>query len=72
MAVETGKLRGMSDEELQKEADGLREEVWKLRLQKVTGQLQDPNRVTRARRDLARVLTIQREREISAAGGSGR
>jgi large subunit ribosomal protein L29 len=72
MAVETGKLRGMSDEELRKEADGLREEVWKLRLQKVTGQLQDPNRVTRARRDLARVLTIQREREISAVGGSSR
>jgi len=69
MALESGKLRGMSDTELQKEADGLREEVWKLRMQKVTGQLQDPNRVTRARRDLARVLTIQREREIGPSDG---
>ena len=72
MAVELGKLRGMSEEELAKEEDGLREEIWKLRLQKPTGQLQDPNRVTRARKDLARVLTVARERQLAAAKEAGK
>jgi len=72
MVVDLGKLRGMSEEELSKEESGLREEIWKLRMQKATGQLQDPNRVTRARKDLARVLTVQRERQIAAAKESGR
>jgi large subunit ribosomal protein L29 len=70
MATDTGKLRGMSDAELQKEEAGLREEVWKLKMQQVTGQLQDPNRVKIARRGLARVLTIRRERELEAAKGA--
>lgn len=72
MAVDLDKLRGMSEDELKKEENGLREEVWKLRMQKATGQLQDPNRVTRARKDLARVLTVQRARQIAAAKESGR
>jgi large subunit ribosomal protein L29 len=47
---------------LDKEEQGLREEIWKLRIQKTTGQLQDHHRVRQVRRDLARVLTIKRER----------
>jgi len=63
MALNTTKLRNMSPAELDKEEEQLRQGVWKLRLQMTTGQLQDPGKVARARRDLARVLTVKRERE---------
>jgi large subunit ribosomal protein L29 len=64
MALDTAKLRNLSIEDLDKEALSLREAVWKLRLQLTTGQLQDPQKVTAARKDLARVLTVRREREL--------
>jgi large subunit ribosomal protein L29 len=72
MALNTTKLRNMSTAELNKEEEQLRQGIWKLRLQMTTGQLQDPGKVTRARKDLARVLTVKRERERSAAAESQR
>ena len=62
MAVDLSKLRNMNPEELDKEARELREEIWKLRLQRSTGQLQDAGKVRRRRHDLARVLTVQRQK----------
>ena len=62
MAIDVAKLREKSADELDKEEQGLREEIWKLRIQKTTGQLQDHHHVRQVRRDLARVLTIKRER----------
>ena len=62
MAIDVAKLREKSADELDKEEQGLRGEIWKLRIQKTTGQLQDHHRVRQVRRDLARVLTIKRER----------
>ena len=61
------KLRNMTPEALQKEELGLREEIWKLRIQLTTGQLQDPQKVRRVRRDLARVLTIRKENALSGS-----
>ena len=72
MAKALAKLRGMTVEELDKEEGELREEIWKLRLQLTTGQLQDPQKVARTRRDLARVLTLKRERELETERGGGR
>lgn len=72
MGLEPGRLRNMSSVELEREEEQLREGIWKLRLQMTTGQLQDPSKVTRARRDLARVLTIKRERERAAETGGSR
>jgi large subunit ribosomal protein L29 len=66
------KLRNMSPEELDKEEMELREEVWKLRLQRTTGQLQDPYKVRQARRNLARLLTVRRELAGGAAKGASR
>ena len=51
-----------------KEERNLRGAVWKLRLQLTTGQLQDPQRVRRARKDLARLMTMKRERELDLRG----
>jgi large subunit ribosomal protein L29 len=67
MALEVRKLHGMSPEELDKEERALREEIWKLRLQRSTGQLQQPRKVLTARRDLARVLTVKRQRGMGAS-----
>ena len=71
MSLESVKLRNMSPAELDKEEEQLRQGIWKLRLQMTTGQLQDPQKVARARRDLARVLTIKRERERASEAGRG-
>ena len=71
MAKDIGKFRKMSADALDKEEHGLREEVWKLRLQMTTGQLQDPQKVQRAKKDLARVLTVKRELELQATRKSG-
>ena len=49
------------DELLDKERD-LAEQLFALRLQKVTGQLEKPSRVSAVRKDLARVLTVLREK----------
>ena len=69
MALNPTKLRNMSPAELDKEEDQLRQGIWKLRLQMTTGQLQDPSKVARARKDLARVLTVKRERERAGEAG---
>jgi ribosomal protein L29 len=68
MATELTKLRGMSPHELGEEERALREEIWKLRLQRSTGQLQDAHKVRRQRRALAQVLTIRREKQLATAG----
>lgn len=65
MALEITKLRGLGPEELDQEAQSLREEIWKLRLAGARGQLQDPRKVRRARKDLARVMTVMRELELA-------
>ncbi|QBI20460.1 50S ribosomal protein L29 [Egibacter rhizosphaerae] len=60
-------LRELSDEELVEQHDELKEELFNLRFQMATGQLDNPRRLQQVRRDIARVLTVQRERELSAA-----
>jgi large subunit ribosomal protein L29 len=57
-------LRDLSAEEMQGKADELREELFNLRFQLATGQIENVSRIRTVRRDLARVKTIQREREL--------
>ena len=52
---------------LEKEKE-LREASWKLRLQKATGQLENPSRLKTVRRDIARLKTYQRALELKAEG----
>lgn len=70
MALDLTKTRAMTLDELNKEELELREEIWKLRLQQSTGQLQDVGKIRRRRHDLARVLTVRRE--LSTASAKGR
>ncbi len=66
MALDMVKIRAMTLDELNKEERELREEIWKIRLQRSTGQLRDWGKVRRKRHDLARVLTVRRELSTSS------
>ncbi len=54
-------LRQQTVEELEAKELELVEQLFALRLQKVTGQLENPSKITGAKRDLARVLTVLSE-----------
>jgi large subunit ribosomal protein L29 len=58
-------LRDMDDAELAKQVGTLRKEVFGLRFSSATGELDDTAGVGRAKRDLARALTVARERALS-------
>ena len=59
-------IRKMSDEELSNELASLKEELFKLRFQLATNQLDNPAQITQVKRDIARVKTIQREKQLAA------
>ena len=59
-------IRDLGEDELrQKEAES-REELFRLRLRGATGQIENKMKARAARRDLARILTIRRERGAAA------
>jgi large subunit ribosomal protein L29 len=57
-------LRELTDDELQQKGQELVEELFNLRFQLATGQIENIGRITAVRRDIARVKTIQRERQL--------
>jgi large subunit ribosomal protein L29 len=61
--MKASQVRDQTTEELQDRERDLSEQLFALRLQKVTGQLEKPARVRQVRKDLARVLTILHERQ---------
>jgi ribosomal protein L29 len=63
------KYRGMEPEVLAKEEAELRTAIWKMKVQKGTGQITDPLRLAVIKRDLARLLTVHRERETAGTPG---
>ena len=63
--MDAKQLRDMEDAELLKQVATLRKEVLGLRFANATGELDDTAAVGRARRDLARALTVARERELA-------
>jgi large subunit ribosomal protein L29 len=67
MASKTAELRNMDTEELESRLGETRQELFNLRFQLVTGQLDNNSRVGEVRRLVARIETILREREIEAA-----
>ena len=62
-------LRGMDDERLVEELRKAKEELFNLRFQSATGQLQSHGRLRAVRRDIARIYTILRERELGIDTG---
>jgi large subunit ribosomal protein L29 len=62
-------LRGFDDERLVEELRKAKEELFNLRFQSATGQLEDHGRLRAVRRDIARIYTEMRERELGISAG---
>jgi large subunit ribosomal protein L29 len=62
-------LRGFDDERLVEELRKAKEELFNLRFQSATGQLESHGRLRAVRRDIARIYTILRERELGIDNG---
>jgi large subunit ribosomal protein L29 len=56
----------MTDEQILDAIEDNKESLFNLRFQKASGQLEDPNALQRTKRDLARLNTILRERQLAA------
>jgi large subunit ribosomal protein L29 len=67
MPTEADELRNVETEELETRLNDTRQELFNLRFQLVTGQLDNTARVSQVRRQVARIETLLREREIEAA-----
>jgi large subunit ribosomal protein L29 len=58
-------LRDLTDDELERKLHDLKDELWRLRFQLATQQLENPMRIREVRKAYARTMTIIREREIA-------
>ena len=65
--MELKKMREMTEVELNTELDKMKKELFNLRFQHVTGQLENPVKMREVKRDIARVKTIIREKELAKA-----
>jgi large subunit ribosomal protein L29 len=63
--VKVEKIRELTDEELVRKVSDYKEELFNLRFQIATGQLDNPMRIRDVRKNIARCKTILRQREIS-------
>lgn len=68
--MKSNKIREMNDKELQDELKELKSEFFKLRFQYATNQLENPMKLNLIKKDIARVKTIIREREIKSTASS--
>lgn len=59
-------IRDMNETELNQKLVGLKDELFNLRFQLATGQLENPMRIKEVKKTIARIKTIQREQEIKA------
>ena len=60
-------LNEMKDDDLQLKLNELKQELFNLRFSHATGQLANPMQMVNCKRDIARIKTIQRERELKKA-----
>ncbi len=63
--MDVKKIRAMSQSELATEEARLKKELFNLRFQHVTGQLENPVQMKELKKDIARVKTVMRENELS-------
>ena len=66
--MKISEVRALSSEELSNELERLRRHLFDLRAQAVTERLEDPTMIAKAKTDIARLLTVQRQRELDIAG----
>lgn len=69
VGVSPGELRELTDEELAERLLESKEELFNLRFQMATGQLNNNRRLRTVRQEIARIYTVLRERELGLATG---
>ncbi|HEY4915442.1 MAG TPA: 50S ribosomal protein L29 [Solirubrobacteraceae bacterium] len=69
--MKASEIRDLDDSELTKRLVELRKEVFGLRFSNATGELDNTAGIGRAKRDLARALTVARERQLTGIAGQG-
>ncbi len=57
-------FRAMTEEELKNKLNELKEQLYKLRFQNALGQIQNPMKIKEVKKDIARIYTVIREREL--------
>ena len=67
--MKPSEVRDKTSEELARKAAELKEEIFRLKFRAKTGQLAQTTNIKKAKKDLARVKTVAREREIAEAKG---
>jgi large subunit ribosomal protein L29 len=60
-------LRELTDDQLVERADSAKEELFNLRFQLATGQLDDSSSIKKVRHEIARIATVMRQRDIEPA-----
>ncbi len=63
--MELNKMREMTTAELNDELNKMKKDLFNLRFQHVTGQLENPIQMRNTKRDIARVKTVIREKELA-------
>ena len=64
--MKANEIRDMNSEEQKEKLASLKEELFNLRFQHATGQLDNPMKIKEVKKDIARIKTIQREAELAA------
>mgnify|MGYP004539453635 CR=1 FL=1 len=64
-AKELKEIRGLSVEDLEKKLQGLKKDLFMLRMQHATNQLDNPMQIAAVKKDIARIKTIIREKQIN-------
>jgi large subunit ribosomal protein L29 len=62
--MKAAELRDLSDEELRGKLQELQEELFNLRFQLATGQIENVGRIRTVRRDIARLKTVQQQKAL--------
>lgn len=63
--VKAAEYRGMSDEQLNLTLRDIEKHLFQLRFQSATDRLETPSELRKAKRDIARIKTVQRQRELA-------
>lgn len=67
--MKASEIKDLSMEEMLRKLDDLKEELFNLRFQHETGQLENPQKMKQAKRDIARVKTILKQSELNNEAG---
>ena len=67
--MKASEARTLSSDELQEQLTGLKKDLFFLRMQHATNQLDNPIKISQVKKDIARVKTVMRQQQLEQAGG---